>query len=208
MLTKLDIDNYRHFSKCSIPFGSVQLICGRNGTGKTAIVELLARLRYFLLGYNEAFSNPCSVNDLCSAADLPRWKRGRNKKHMTAIGFAFTTLASDVFEYAVEIEHSCDNTQTSVSSERLTYNGSTIYEKDFEPATRAENGAAIAFPLELKFSGLRDARRNSEEIQTFFSDVVVKLIPLSLNPRGFSGNHSEKSMILSLSGSNFSAWYD
>ena len=67
MLTRIYIDNYRCFVNFDLRLRSTQLILGVNGTGKSAFLEVLRRLRDFvLLGYK--------VDDMFPAHTRTRWQ--------------------------------------------------------------------------------------------------------------------------------------
>jgi len=54
MIKSLDIDHYRCFRECKIPFKKVNLLYGENGVGKTTILEAI---ELGITGYNRNISN-------------------------------------------------------------------------------------------------------------------------------------------------------
>lgn len=123
MLEELYIDGYRHFRNCTIPFRDIQILAGRNGAGKTAAIELLAKLRDFLAGRDKASLQPCSVSDLCSDKDIPRWDRKEYGKYATTVEFAYTSSQYGKFTYGLKIEHNFRDDTTRVLEEKVSLGG-------------------------------------------------------------------------------------
>jgi AAA15 family ATPase/GTPase len=69
MLKEIYIDNFRRFINQRVEFSETMLIKGRNGTGKTTLIELIRRLKRFVIN-NDSTGY---VSQLFTAEDVPRW---------------------------------------------------------------------------------------------------------------------------------------
>jgi AAA15 family ATPase/GTPase len=69
VITEIYIDNYRRFINETITFDNTLLIAGKNGTGKTTLLELIYKLKRFLMNND----NLGHINNFVSTDDVPRW---------------------------------------------------------------------------------------------------------------------------------------
>lgn len=67
MLTRLYVDNYKALVNFELHLKGLTLLTGRNGTGKTSVLEVLQILRSFA-------SDGQAISDLLTADTLTRWE--------------------------------------------------------------------------------------------------------------------------------------
>ncbi len=68
MLKRLYIDNYKCLTNFDIRFEELTLLLGPNGCGKSAIFEVMGKLRDFIRG-------DARVGELFPSTDLTQWNR-------------------------------------------------------------------------------------------------------------------------------------
>ena len=68
MLKRIHIDNYKCLTNFDLRFGELTLLLGANGCGKSAVFEIMGKLRDFIRG-------DARVGELFSAADITHWSR-------------------------------------------------------------------------------------------------------------------------------------
>jgi recombinational DNA repair ATPase RecF len=68
MLVRLYADNYRCFSAFALELNSLSVLLGSNGSGKSTILELVAKVRDFVTGRGRSL-------DLFPPETLSRWDK-------------------------------------------------------------------------------------------------------------------------------------
>ena len=68
MLKRLHIDNYKCLTNFDLCFGELTLLLGANGCGKSAVFEVVGKLRDFIRG-------DARVGELFPAADITHWSK-------------------------------------------------------------------------------------------------------------------------------------
>lgn len=75
MIKKIHIENFRHFENVKFcPNEHTSLLCGLNGAGKSTIVEIINRLKSFLV-----YGAP--IDSLFTEKDVPKWIIANLKEH-------------------------------------------------------------------------------------------------------------------------------
>lgn len=68
MLTRIHVDNYKCLTNFDLRLSELTLLLGANGCGKSAVFEVVNKLREFLSGESR-------VDRLFSSADLTSWTK-------------------------------------------------------------------------------------------------------------------------------------
>src|SRR6266568_7388677 len=68
MFVRCYADNYRCFGGFTLPLGPLSVLLGANGSGKSTVVGLFAKLRDFVMGREKSL-------DLFPPESLTRWDR-------------------------------------------------------------------------------------------------------------------------------------
>ncbi len=116
MLTRLYVDNYKALVNFELHLKGLTLLTGRNGTGKTSVLEVLQILRSFA-------SDGQAISDLLTADTLTRWEtRGLQtlELDLEVDGHSLT--------YKVTVEHKGGNLPARVRDERLLHHGKPLFE--------------------------------------------------------------------------------
>jgi AAA15 family ATPase/GTPase len=207
MLKEIYIDNYRRFLNSKITFGETVLIAGKNGTGKTTLVELLDKIKRFIVNADSTGY----VGELVSVADLPRWQKTNFGQFETHFILDFSIGPNDeMFRYELKIRYFMQILKCCICLEQLSINGEVIYgfelEKNENKATASTDyNQDIAYYVDWAHSGLLIAGRVNGKIQEFIEEVKNKLYVFTLAPDSVikKTNTTE----LDISGNNFSRWY-
>lgn len=207
MLKKIYIDGFRHFKNFSFePQEKVSLLTGLNGTGKTAILELLYRLQKFLV-------SGWPVTSLCQAQDIPRWTINENDDHSVILALEIQK-DSVLFDYEIEIRYHFRTSSCRVEREILKMDDKTIFSSTqgkalvFHAPDAAEPlNFGLSYPVDWSFTGLKLSARDNSKMAFFVNTVRQNLYAISINPFSIPSSHQEQEAILNMDGSNFSAWY-
>jgi energy-coupling factor transporter ATP-binding protein EcfA2 len=203
MLKEIYIDNYRRFLNSKIIFGKTVLIAGKNGAGKTTLIELLYKIKRFVINQDSTGY----IDELVSIDDLPRWLKVGHGKADTHFILHYD-INNVSYTYELKIEHNLRDEIHRVSCEKLTINGEMLY------GFTIDNDMAIVFTDDQKerrygtdwsHSGLKIASRINSKIRQFIEAIDGKLHVFILAPELITDQLGKND--LSVSGSNFSTWY-
>lgn len=117
MLKKVYIHNFRNFVNFEIELNNLNLLMGKNGSGKTSLFEVLRNLQQLICD-NE------KVEELFSSADLPRtgYASPIQKFELQLEG------NGGLYSYVVEIKHDPSRRLVRICAESLTWNEQRLYE--------------------------------------------------------------------------------
>lgn len=193
MLTRLYIDNFRCFEKFEWKPGRKQLILGRNGTGKTSLMDALLFL-----------SNVAVRGDR-----VERWfKLGQRTRWLDQPQQSFEVeaqLSGQKYVYKLRIEPTGNPPRPVVQSETLHDDRSVL---EFENGTLVvappDDGPVLAWELDPSRSALSTA---GAEVLVGFRNWLAGISCWRINPRSLrSLSESEDSSPLD-DLSNFTSWY-
>lgn len=127
MLKELYIDNFRRFVNQRIELSETMLIIGKNGAGKTTLMELVHRLKCFIINND----NTGHVSELVTVDDLPRWlKSDHGQAHSRfEMKYDFDDLE---YVYELEIQYNLRDSKQRIFSEKLTVNHETVYKSNLD----------------------------------------------------------------------------
>ncbi|OQW91683.1 MAG: hypothetical protein BWK78_03840 [Thiotrichaceae bacterium IS1] len=121
MLKKIYIHNFRNFVNFEIELDNINLLMGKNGSGKTSLFEVLQKLQQLICDNKK-------VDELFSSTDLPRtgYASPIQKFELQLKG------NGGLYSYVVEIEHDPSRRLVRIRAEFLTWNDQPLYEFKFE----------------------------------------------------------------------------
>lgn len=119
MIKRIYIDNYKCFTNFECKLGAVQLLLGRNGSGKTAVFDVLEILRDFI-------TQGASTDRAFPARSITAWDSSRNEQRFEI------ELEGNGHRYVYQlvIEHDLTNRKNWIKSEIVLCDGSSLYEFD------------------------------------------------------------------------------
>ena len=143
MLQRLYVDNYRSLINFEFRPGSLCLLLGDNGSGKTTILDVVEMLRDFISGQSAA--------TVFSHDSLTRWQLIRNQTFE-----ADFMIDGKIYTYSLVIEHVQHHGLSRVQQELLNLDGRPLYSfKDGEAQLyRDDHSQGPRIPLDWSRSGI------------------------------------------------------
>ena len=197
MLTRIHVDNYKCLTNFDLRLDNLTLLVGANGCGKSAVFEVVSRLRDFACDER--------IDKLFPADDLTRWSTKREQRF--ELDFS---VDGGVFTYNLAIEHEPDNRGAHVTSERLLYNSKPVLSSRDRKLQlyRDDDREGSAYPFGQHRSAL--ATESDERLYSRlhrFRDLVSNFQTLCLAPGRIDSGSERESDVLIADGTNFAAWY-
>jgi predicted ATPase len=197
MLTRLYIDNYKCFSNFELRLGSMGLLLGDNGTGKSSVLDTIAGLQKLLRD-----RHPIAETGL-GGTTLTRWDRRPRQTFELDV----QPPGTPELKYRVELEVSPHRGTTFVAHESLSSGGRPIFRYDGDTAVLFENDTEPKqVYVDARYSGLAMTPLRLEA-QNQFDELMSRLVVLRPWPTGMAAASTEENFHLVRDGSNFSAWY-
>ena len=197
MLTRIHIDNYKCLTNFDLRLDNLTLLAGANGCGKSAVFEVVDKLR--------DFACDTRVEKLFLADDLTRWTTKR-EQHFE---LEFSTDGG-VFAYKLVVEHNPGGKRDAeIKSEHLLCDGQPVLShSDRELQLYHDDGKGFTYPFGRFRSALAtDANERHYSRLHRFRDLVRGFQTLSLAPGLIDSGSKAESDVLSGDGANFAAWY-
>lgn len=197
MLTRIHIDNYKCLTNFDLRLDNLTLLAGANGCGKSAIFEVMGKLRDFACDWR--------VDKLFLADDLTRWTTKREQRFELEF-----SVDGGVFIYQLAIEHKPNHRGAHITSERLLHNTKPVLSSCDRKLQlyQDDDSQGSAYPFGQHRSALAtesDERLYSRLHQ--FRDLVCGFQALSLAPSLIDSGSKDESDVLIADGTNFAAWY-
>src|SRR6266542_4572385 len=173
MLTRCYADNYRCLGAEPLRFGPLCVLLGPNGSGKSTWLDLIARLRDFILGKDTALT-------LFPRASLTRWDT-RNEQTFE-LG---ARLGQGEYLYRLRISHRREQGKNMVIEETLKLDGQPLLDSNTERMTLYNDrlGGGVPFQPDWRVSGLSrvDERHDNTKLIAF-RRFIESILVLALNP--------------------------
>ena len=200
MLQRLYVDNYKCLVNFELHLQELTLLLGRNGAGKTAVLDIVYALRQLLSGKAKITDDA-----VFPASTLTRWQQ-----HDIQVFEMRVQLGSDPLDYRLEVEHERPTQHARIRLERLTTEGKPLFECKLGEVQlyRDNHDTGPAFGTDWSESALaRVAPHRDNPRLTGFLDFVRKMTVCSLRPSSFRTESIRETPFLSRSADNFADWY-
>lgn len=202
MIRRLYASNYRTLVNFEIDFGSLTLLLGPNGSGKTSVFEVMRALRDFVGGEHTA-------SELFPGTTLTRWQ------HVNVQTYEATIAAEGgAFVYHLEIEHDEPRQKCRVKAERLTFDGRPLFESRLEQNQLTaqlyhDDGSRgpVALTDWTRSTIAAIQPRPENRLMTAFKHRMGSLLVTRFNPSIISARAEEESVALNWDASNFVGWF-
>lgn len=200
MLQRLYIDNYKCLVNFELPLQELSLLLGRNGVGKTSVLDVVFALRRLLSGAVRV-----TAPDAFPTRTLTRWQ---NRELQTFE--AEVRLGTDTFSYRLEVEHHRATRQGRIRRENLTSNGQPLFECEMGKVQlyRDDHSQGPTYAVDWSESALaRVASGDDNQRLTCFRDFVNRVVVCGLYPASFITESSGEDALLQRDARNFADWY-
>jgi len=200
MIKRLYIDNYKSLVNFDLQLQDLTLLLGPNGVGKTSVLDVMFALRQLLAGL-------AKINDksIFPTPTLTRWQKRDNQMFELDV-----VLDQDDLRYRLEVEHERVTKRCRVKLERLTANGSPLFncEEGELQLYRDDHTEGPRFPADWSESALARVAPSKDNVRlTRFLDHMRKVIVCGLYPASFAAESSSEDAVLQRDARNFAAWY-
>ena len=201
MFKRLYIDNYRCLVNFDLPLKEITLLLGRNGTGKTSLLDIIFAIRELLSG-RARITDPF----VFPSRTLTAWQSNRFQVFEVEVA-----ISDDCLSYRIEIEHDIKQDRARISKEALS-------SRDGQPLFRFQNGDVQLFrddhsegPIysaDWTESALaRVASRDTNTRLTAFLEFMRNVIVCGLYPANFEHESARHDLMLTRDARNFASWY-
>ena len=198
MLKRLYIDNYKCLTNFDLRVGELTLLLGANGCGKSAVFEVVSKLRDFIRG-------DARVGELFSAADITRWSKKVDQHFELEID-----VSGGRCLYRLVIEHEPERRLARVKREGLLFDDRPLFafENGEVQLYRDNHSEGPTYSFDWTQSGLApvaDSRDNTRLCA--FRNQVRRFVTLFLETKRITSGSESDSDRLSDGGEDFASWY-
>ena len=177
MLKRIHIDNYKCFTNFDLRFGELTLLLGANGCGKSAVFEVVGKLRDFILGDER-------VGKLFSSDDITRWSKKREQHFELELD-----ISGGLCLYRLLVEHTPERRFARVKSEKLLFDEKPLFafEDGYVQLYRDDYSEGPKYPLSKTRSGLELVADHPDYTRLCaFRDQVSRFVTLFLETKRMS----------------------
>lgn len=201
MLTRLYTTNYRCLVNFEFRPTPKQLIIGRNGVGKTTVLDVLAMLRDLAVR-----GLPCE--GYLMGETLTRWQDvGEQRFELDVTG------NSGKYRYTLVVDERGNPPRPRIKQETLDFNAKRLFQ--FQSGTvglfndKQSPKPTVEFPFDWHRSGLATVEigRKDNKVLSWFKQWLDRLVQVQINPWAMSARSERESRYPARDLSNFADWY-
>ncbi|WP_423916564.1 AAA family ATPase [Candidatus Poriferisodalis sp.] len=201
MLKRLYVHNYKCLVNFELRLGETSLLLGTNGSGKTAVLDVVYAVRQLLLGEAKITAPACFPS-----AALTTWQHDR-----VQVVEVDAAVDDDNFRYRLEIEHSrFDKRSARIRSESLSAGDTPLFlfEDGNVQLHRDDGSKGPPYTADWNESALARVlpHPSNKRLSSFVSHMRSVVITSICPPLIGAESHHEDS-VLDRHASNFVAWY-
>lgn len=199
MIESVYVDNYKCFGNTEIDdLQSFNLLLGDNGTGKSALFEVLRILKALVIDEEK-------LEAVLPTKTLTRWQ---NRSTQT---FELSVRGNEGrYQYRLEVEQDRDRDLRRVNLEKLTYDGRPLFEfKEGEVQLyRDDFSKGPAYPFDWGRSALATIMpRHDNQQLTWFKERLSNVHLLRIEPFLMEAKSKQEETVPSPGLENFTSWY-
>lgn len=198
MLKRIYINNFRCLVNFELSVDGINLFLGPNGTGKSALFDVLRKIQSFVNGQG-------NVNAIFNADDCTYWQTSPIQSFELEIA-----VNEGIYKYELSIEHEREKNQAFVRQERLCFDNQPVLNfESGEVTLYHENGNRLQ---QFSLNGLQSVipllnSRNKTSELNGFKKIIERLIIVRINPTLMVDSSDREETQLSVSMKNFVSWY-
>lgn len=198
MIESLYVDNYKCFENTDVDLRSFNLLLGDNGTGKSALFEVLRLLKALVIDEKK-------LDAVLPTTTLTRWQ------HRSTQTFEVSILGNGgTYQYRLEVEHDRERDLRRINLETLTFDGHPLFEfKEGEVQLyRDDFSEGPAYPFDWGRSALATIMsRHDNKRLSWFKDRLSDVHILRIEPFLMNAKSAQEETTPSLGLENFPSWY-
>lgn len=200
MFKRIYIDNYKSFVNFDLQLQELTLLVGQNGTGKTAVLDVVYALRRLLEG-------TARVTDrgVFPPSSLTRWQERDVQVFQLDV-----ELDGVAFQYRLDVEHHRRERRARIVLETLSKNEGPLFsfERGDVQLYRDDHSKGATFKGDWRESGLaRVVPIEKNRALTRFLEFMRGVLVCRLNPPALPSEATGEDLILARDGRNFVDWY-
>lgn len=200
MFKRIYIDNYKSLVNFDLRLQEMTLLLGQNGTGKTAVLDVVYALRQLLEGTAKVTNR-----DVLPPSSLTRWQ----DRDVQSFGLE-VELEGDAFHYRLEVEHDRRERRARIIRETLSKGDGLLFSfigGDVQ-LYRDDHSKGPEFKSDWSESALaRVVPVDKNRDLTRFLDFIRGVLVCTLNPPSLTSEAAGEDLILDRDGGNFVDWY-
>ncbi len=197
MLKRMYVNNYRCLVNFEIEFDAMTLLLGRNGSGKTSILDILYGIRRMII-FGERAGEVFSLDDMTAWVDYKRQTFELSVKDN-----------DDLYDYRLVLEYNEKERRMQIDSESLSHNNNPLFEfMDGVVIVHYDSQPRLNYPFDPTRSALIIvADINGSDRIAWFRRWFGGLFVLGIQPKSMVATSESESPWLSIEGTNFVSWY-
>ncbi len=200
MVKRIYIDNYKSLVNFDLQLQELTLLVGQNGTGKTAVLDVVYALRRLLEGAARV-----ADRDVFPPSSLTRWQERAVQAFQLDV-----ELDGDAFRYRLEVEHDRRGRRARIILETLATTEGPLFRfagGDVQ-LYRDDHSEGPTFKSDWRESALaRVVPVKENRALTRFLEFMRGVLVCSLNPPALASEAAGEDLILARDGRNFVDWY-
>ena len=198
MLKRIYIDNFRCLVNFELTVGSINLLLGDNGAGKSTVFDVLRKIQAFVRGDGK-------VNDIFDSANCTRWQTSPIQS------FELEIEGNDgIYKYELAIEHLLESHLSRVKHERLWFDKQPLLKVELGEVQLHRDdyseGSNYNFDWFQSILPLIMPRNDNTKL-TWFKQRMERFIIVQIIPSLMVDDSDRESTLLSQKGENFVSWY-
>ena len=202
MFKRIYVDNYKCLINFELPFQELTMLLGHNGSGKSAVLDVIFALQQLLQGV-------VKVNDprIFPIESLTRWQ-DRNRQ----IFEIEVQLEQGGCTYRLEIEHNRHENKARIEAETLEAEGKPLfscYQGEVQ-LYRSDHTEGPVFHVDWSESALAriaPSPNRSPVLLIQFMEFMYSVVCCRLQPANMDPEAKTEQQSLYRDGRNFAAWY-
>lgn len=200
VLRRIYVHNYRCLQNFDLELQETVLLLGANGSGKTAVLDVVYGLRKLL-------SAEAKITDQVAfhPSTLTRWQT--DPKQVFEID---ADVGEESFRYRLEIEHAHDGRRSRVTWESLRSGPTTLFECEMGDVRlyRDDGSEGPTFKTDWTESALaRVVPQDANRRLTAFKDAMRATVVCNIRPALLRSESTSEDRLLARHGENFVDWY-
>ena len=200
MFTRLYAHNYKRLINFSLPLQELTLLLGRNGVGKTSVLDIFYALQLLLDGVAKI-----TDSRVFPTRTLTRWQNTNSQVFEVDL-----RLEEQKYNYRLEVEHDRSAKRARILLERLTVDGKPLFlcERGDVQLFRDNHSPGPSFSVDWSESALaRVAPRDDNQRLSRFLEYMRGVLVCGIYPVAFAPESSTEDRLLNRDGNNFAGWY-